>query len=59
MVILPRTKLKDRQYEINRLLKIYDEADDKFTDNVSTLITLASETYETFKGSEMPQKNAK
>ncbi|MCZ6902357.1 MAG: hypothetical protein O7C60_01955 [Rickettsia endosymbiont of Ixodes persulcatus] len=56
---MPRTKLKDRQYEINRLLKIYDEADDKFTDNVSTLITLASETYETFKGSEMPQKNAK
>ncbi|WP_157905718.1 hypothetical protein [Rickettsia endosymbiont of Culicoides newsteadi] len=37
-------------------MKIYDEADDKFTDTASTLITLASEAYETFKGSEMPQK---
>ena len=51
-----KQQLKDRQYEINRLLKIYDEADDKFTDTASTLITLASEAYETFKGSEMPQK---
>ncbi|WP_425360389.1 hypothetical protein [Candidatus Tisiphia endosymbiont of Ceraclea dissimilis] len=51
-----KQQLKDRQYEINRLLKIYDEADDKFTDTVSTLITLASEAYKTFQGSEMPQK---
>ncbi|WP_425361231.1 recombinase family protein [Candidatus Tisiphia endosymbiont of Ceraclea dissimilis] len=51
-----KQQLKDRQYEINRLLKIYDEADDKFTDTASTFITLASEAYEIFKGSEMPQK---
>ncbi len=51
-----KQQLKDRQYEIDRLLKTYDEADDKFTDTATTLITLASEAYETFKGSEMPQK---
>ncbi|WP_375333981.1 hypothetical protein [Candidatus Tisiphia endosymbiont of Xenochironomus xenolabis] len=51
-----KQQLKDRQYEINRLLKIYDEADDKFTDTVSTLITLASEAYETFKGSTIAEK---
>ncbi|WP_375333137.1 recombinase family protein [Candidatus Tisiphia endosymbiont of Psammoecus bipunctatus] len=51
-----KQQLKDRQYEIDRLLKTYDEADDKFTDTATTLITLASEAYETFKGSESPQK---
>ncbi|WP_341747848.1 hypothetical protein [Candidatus Tisiphia endosymbiont of Dascillus cervinus] len=51
-----KQQLKDRQYEIARLLKVYEEADDKFTDTVTMLITLASEAYETFKGSEMPQK---
>ncbi|WP_417905494.1 hypothetical protein [Candidatus Tisiphia endosymbiont of Micropterix aruncella] len=51
-----KQQLKDRQYEIDRLLKTYDEADDKFTDTATMLITLASETYETFKGSEMLQK---
>ncbi len=51
-----KQQLKDRQYEIDRLIKIYDEADDKFTDTASTLITLASEAYETFKNSETPEK---
>ncbi|WP_341753682.1 hypothetical protein [Candidatus Tisiphia endosymbiont of Dioctria rufipes] len=51
-----KQQLKDHQYEIDRLLKTYDEADDQFTDTATTLITLASETYETFKGSESPQK---
>ena len=26
-----KQQLKDRQYEIDRLLRVYDEADDKFT----------------------------
>ena len=51
-----KQQLKDRQYEIDRLLKVYDEADDKFTDTATTLITLASQGYETFKGSEIPEK---
>ncbi|WP_425361100.1 recombinase family protein [Candidatus Tisiphia endosymbiont of Stenodema calcarata] len=51
-----KQQLKDRQYEIARLIKVYEEADDKFTDTATTLITLASEAYETFKGSESPQK---
>ncbi|MFP3018655.1 MAG: hypothetical protein ACEY3E_07285 [Candidatus Tisiphia sp.] len=38
-----KQQLKDRQYEIDRLLKTYDEADDKFTDTATTLITLASQ----------------
>ncbi len=37
-------------------MKIYDEADDKITDTASTLITLASEAYETFKGSTIAEK---
>ena len=51
-----KQQLKDRQYEILQLLRNYEEADDKFTDTTATLINLASEAYETFKGSEMPQK---
>ena len=51
-----KQQLKDRQYEILQLLRNYDEADDKFIDTTATLINLASEAYETFKGSEMPQK---
>ena len=51
-----KQQLKDRQYEIDRLLKVYDEADDKFTDTATTLITLASQGYETFKGSKNPIK---
>ena len=51
-----KQQLKDRQYEITRILQIYEEADDKFTDTATTLISLASEAYETFKGSEMPEK---
>ncbi|UCM92881.1 hypothetical protein [Candidatus Tisiphia endosymbiont of Melanophora roralis] len=38
-----KQQLKDRQYEIDRLLKTYDEADDKFTDTATMLITLASQ----------------
>ena len=49
-------KLKDRQYEINRLLHAYDEADDKFIDTTEMLINFASEAYETFKGSEISKK---
>jgi len=49
-------KLKDRQYEINRLLHAYDEADDKFIDTTEMLINFASEAYETFKGSETSKK---
>ena len=51
-----KQQLKDRQYEILQLLRNYEEADDKFIDTTATLINLASEAYETFKGSEMPQK---
>ena len=54
--VLTEGQLKDRQYEILQLLRNYEEADDKFTDTTATLINLASEAYETFKGSEMPQK---
>lgn len=38
-----KQQLKDRQYEIDRLVKTYDEADDKFTDTATMLITLASQ----------------
>ncbi|WP_375330826.1 hypothetical protein [Candidatus Tisiphia endosymbiont of Oplodontha viridula] len=38
-----KQQLKDRQYEIARLIKVYEEADDKFTDTATTLITLASQ----------------
>lgn len=48
--------MKDRQYEITRLLENYDEADDKFTNVTSMLINIASEACETFKGSSIPQK---
>ncbi len=53
---IKKQKLKDRQYEIRELLRTYDEADDKFSDTTATLINLASEALETFKGSEMAQK---
>ena len=37
-----KQQLKDRQYEIARLLKVYAVADDKFTDTSTPLIILAS-----------------
>lgn len=51
-----KQRLKDRQYEISRLLHAYDETDDQFINTTEMLINFASEALETFKGSEMSKK---
>ncbi len=51
-----KQQLKDRQYEITRLLQTYDNADDKFTETFEKLLNLSSRAYETFIGSEISEK---
>ena len=51
-----KRKLKDRQYEIDTLLKDYDEADDSFTNHMIKLINIANGALEGFRGSNNEQK---
>jgi hypothetical protein len=51
-----KSRLKDRQYEIDQLITTYDKADDSFTKTLTNLLTLASEAETMWKGSTIAQK---
>ena len=51
-----KRKLKDRQYEIDELVRSYDEADDVFTKRLIDLLNMASGALERFRGSNIAEK---
>lgn len=51
-----KRKLKDRQYEIDELVRSYDEADDIFTKRLIDLLNMASGALERFRGSNIAEK---
>ena len=51
-----KTRLKDRQYELDDLIKMYDRADSEFTDALINLLSLASDAQELWKGSTISKK---
>ena len=53
---MKKRRLKDRQYEIGRLITTYDKADDEFTKRMEMLLNLMYEGPRIFKGSTISQK---
>ena len=51
-----KRRLKDRQYEIDDLVRSYDEADDAFTNRLIDLINLSSGALDRFRGSNFAEK---
>jgi hypothetical protein len=51
-----KKKLKDRQYEIDGLIRSFDEADDKFSNCLIDLINIATGALDDFKGSDVTAK---
>lgn len=51
-----KRKLKDRQYEIDELVRSYDEADDQFTNRLIDLLNLSAGALTRFRGSNIPEK---
>jgi len=53
---LKKKRLKARQYEIDLLLKSYDEADDSYNDMLLNLVELSAKSLEYFKGSDLQRQ---
>ncbi|QQV74832.1 hypothetical protein H6P87_00374 [Rickettsia tillamookensis] len=51
-----KSQLKERQYELNELIKSYDKADDKFSKKLLDFINVMTNAYENFKGSTIDEK---
>ena len=51
-----KNRLKDSQYELDQLILSYDEADDKFTKTLCSLLTVASNSDKIWTGSTIPEK---
>ncbi len=49
-------ELKERQYEINLHLEEHTQADENYYNTASTVLNLAKNALEIFKGSEVPEK---
>lgn len=51
-----KRELKDRQYEIDDLMRVYDEADDDFSTKLANLVSLASGSLGKFRSSNIAEK---
>ncbi|MDE3015739.1 MAG: recombinase family protein [Pseudomonadota bacterium] len=51
-----KRRLKDRQYEIDDLIRSYDEADDAFTNRLIDLLNLSAGALDRFRGSNFAEK---
>jgi len=51
-----KKKLKDRQYEIDDLIRSFDEADDVFSKCLINLVNISSGALTEFKGSDITRK---
>jgi site-specific DNA recombinase len=51
-----KKRLKDRQYQIDDLIRSFDEADDAFNEKLLNLVELAARAISHFKGSDIPRK---
>lgn len=51
-----KRSLKNRQYEIDKLLLAHDQTDDQFSNRLKALITLAHGSLEAFRGSDNTQR---
>lgn len=48
-----KKRLKDRQYQIDELIRSFDEADDSFNDRLMNLVELASSAVNHFRTSDI------
>lgn len=53
---IKKRKLKDRQYEIDDLIRCYDETDDVFTKRLIELLNLSAGALDRFRGSNIAEK---
>ena len=51
-----KNRLKDSQYELDQLILSYDEADDRFTKTLCSLLAVASSSDKIWTGSTIPEK---
>lgn len=51
-----KKRLKDRQYQIDDLIRSFDEADDAFNEKLLNLVELAARAISHFKGSDITRK---
>ncbi len=51
-----KKRLKDRQYDIDELIRSYDQADDAFNEKLLNLVELAARATSHFKGSDITRK---
>ena len=51
-----KAQVKERQYELTKLLASYDKVDDKFSKKLASFINIATNAHETFKSSTIDEK---